>query len=221
MTSARFFGLFTLVALTLTACNTSITFGQDVDAVGDLVTVPFEVEPFDSIAVSNTFEAFVEIGEPRSVEIIVNESVVDELDIRVRNGELKIGLKNGISINNGTLEANIRIPALAAIDVSGASSTDISGVDARSLDIDLSGASDLVVSGTATTVRIDGSGASTIDVRLESIESAIIDLSGASSLELRTADMISGDMSGASSLIAPTEAQLNLDTSGASSISRR
>jgi len=166
--------------------------------------------------VSNTFEANIEIGDTTSVEIVVNEELVEKLDIRVRNGELKVGLKSGVSVNNGTLKAMILMPSLQGIDVSGASSTDIVGFDGVSLVMDVSGASELTVAGTATTVSVDGSGASNIDVRLDGVQTATVDLSGASSLDLAQVDRVTGDMS----MTVPIDTDVDVDTSGASSISR-
>ena len=190
------------------------------EPVGELVTVPFDVDDFDSIEVSNGFDAFIEIGDTTLVEVIVNEGLIEKLDIRVRNGELKIGLKSGVSVNNGSLEAMIQVPSLEEIEVSGSGSTDIVGFDGDSLVVDISGASDLTVEGTATTVSIDGSGAGNIDVRLDGVQTATIDLSGARSLDLAQVDRVTGDMSGASSMRVPAHTDVDVDTSGASSISR-
>lgn len=220
MTRARFICLLTFFTLGLSACNGSITFGQDIEPVGELVTVPFDVDDFDSIEVSNGFDAFIEIGDTTLVEVIVNEGLIEKLDIRVRNGELKIGLKSGVSVNNGSLEAMIQVPSLEEIEVSGSGSTDIVGFDGDSLVVDISGASDLTVEGTATTVSIDGSGAGNIDVRLDGVQTATIDLSGARSLDLAQVDRVTGDMSGASSMRVPAHTDVDVDTSGASSISR-
>lgn len=209
-----------LVALALTACNGSVSFSRNVEAAGELVTVPFDVEEFDSIDVSNAFEVLIEIGETTSVEVVTNESLVEELDIRVRDGELTIGLKNSLSVRNGTLQATVRIPSLDAVEVSGASTAEVVGFAGPSLRADVSGASDLTITGTATTINLEASGASHIDVRLGDVVTATVDLSGASSLDLETAEQVRGNVSGASSLSVPAAAQVNVDTSGASSISR-
>ena len=66
----------------------------------ELVTVPFNVEDLDPVEVSDNFEVSIEIGETTSVEIVANEELVDELDIRVHNGELTIGIKNGVPVRN-------------------------------------------------------------------------------------------------------------------------
>lgn len=221
MTSSRLLVLSFALLLGCSACNASITFGQDVEAAGELVTVPFDLDGFDSIDISNTFDVTVEIGEPASVELFINEDLIDELDVRVRNDELRIGLKNGISVRNGTLEATVRMPAIEEIEVSGASETEVSGLAGTDLRVEVSGSSDLVVSGSGSTVNVDASGASQVDLRLDDVEAIIVDLSGASSLEVQSAKAVRGDMSGASSLLVPRETQASVDTSGASSISRR
>jgi len=223
-----------------TGCNLEVNFGDGIDGSGDLVTERFDFDDFDSIDVSGTFDAFVTVGEAASVEVLIDDNLADELDVRVRNGELQVAMKNGVSVDSGTLEATITLPELARLDVSGASSANVidntatsqrfsvSGASdvnvttsADDIWIEVSGSSDFAMSGTARSLVVEASGASDLNLDLEGVNSAEVDLSGASSLELLSGDEITGSISGASDLTVPAGARTDIDSSGASEVRRR
>lgn len=223
-----------------TGCNLSVSFGDSIEGSGDLVTQRFDLDDFDSIEVSGTFDAVVTVGEAASVEVLIDDNLVDELDIRVRNGELIVALKDGVSVDNGTLEAIIELPRLVEVEVSGASTANIidetgadqrysvSGAsdlvvfsDADDIWLDVSGSSDVRISGMAQTLTIEVSGASDVDLDVDKVDDAIVDLSGASSVELLSAAVVSGSISGASDISVPAGTRTEIDSSGASEVRRR
>ncbi len=205
-----------------TACrDVSVTFTQDVEATGDLVTTTYEFDDFDSIDLSSTFDAIITVGDTPYVEVIANESLVEYLDVRVSDGELRLGLRRGRSINRGTLEATIHLPELVAVEVSGASSAKVTGAFGPNQSYNASGASELFAEGTGTSVSIEASGASDITLELTDVVDVDVDVSGASSVEVFSAERASGDLSGASDLTVPSDTDVDVDTSGSSDINCR
>lgn len=201
-------------------CDVSVSFGDGETGSGTLVTETFDVGEFDTIAIGNSFEAFVTVGAERQVEVVVDDNLVDKLDIRVRNRELRVGLVGGTSLRSGTLEATIAVPELVALEVSGATSTDVDGVFGPRLEIDVSGASELSMQGSAGRVIVDASGASDVDLQLSDVGEVVVDVSGASSVDLLSAASVRGDLSGASDLTVPQAARVDVNSSGASDINR-
>lgn len=227
------------IVLLLSACDGSITFGDGIRGSGELVTAQFDVDDFDSIDVSNAFDATIAVGEQPFVEVLANENLIDELDVRIRNGTLMVGLRDGISLHSGRLEATIRVPELVALDVSGASEVKVTGSSGStqrfdvsgasdlevigmrgSVTIDVSGSSDVEMQGTATDVVVESSGASDLRFDLVGVERATVDLSGASSVEFAEVDVVTGDLSGASDLTVPASADVRVSISGSSDVSR-
>jgi hypothetical protein len=102
--------------------------------------------------------------------------------------------------------------------------TDLSGeliVDGN-LEIDLSGASDLTISGSAQNVTIDASGASDVKAYDFTTNTCNVEASGASGVRITVDKELSARLSGASNVSYKGAALIrDIKTSGASNISRK
>lgn len=201
------------------ACNASITFGSGESGSGDLVTESYQLDGFDTISIEDAFDVVIEVGQDYSLEVTVDDNFVDELDIRVRGDELKVGLDDGASVGNGTFEATVRLPELVALSASGATEVVVEGVSTDELDLEVSGASDLFIEGQAKSIILDASGSSDVEIDLDGVGEVEVDLSGATSASFASAGTISGEVSGASDLRVPESTSIRVETSGASTIS--
>lgn len=210
LTIAAIVGGLTLVG---TACRI------DINAGGDTVTETFEVDEFTELEVSSAFDVIVEIGDEPSVEIDVNEEVLDRLEVEQDGDRLRIGFDGGLFSISGPLEARITTTDLTKVAFDGAVDADITGLESAQLDVELNGASQLTGRGSVGVLVIDADGASNADLADVEIERAEVDLSGASSVDLNGAAEVRGRASGASSVdVSPDADNVNVTTSGASSV---
>ena len=154
---------------------------------------------------------------------------------------LKIGLKPSLRlvISQATREAEVTLPELTGLDLSGAShgtisefsstnplNVDVSGgsqllgnIEAGDTVLDVSGASQVILSGSAQEVVIDASGASTVKLADLPVTDAAVNASGASQVTVNPSGRLDADASGASRvhyLGSPTLGKI--ERSGASSI---
>lgn len=105
---------------------------------------------------------------------------------------------------------------------SGAANLTLEGLNAETLDLDVSGASTATVTGKARTRNADASGASNLKLSGLDTTTADVGLSGASSGEVKASEAITGDASGASSLtVIGRPPKGDVSKSGAASISYR
>ena len=205
---------FLVLVLAGAACTKQLT------GSGTVVSRQFPVTPFSKIQVSNAFAVRLSIGSPEAVTIRVDDNLVDDLDIGVSDGTLRIGLKGGMSVSRATLEADVTASSLSAINGSGASTiTPLDPIKSPSFvltmsgasrfdgavafsdgSVELSGASEAVLRGSASTLTVTVSGASHLQARDLSIGALTIDLSGASRGEVHVTGTISASASGASTL---------------------
>jgi hypothetical protein len=180
---------------------------------------------------------------PRSTTI-TGSGNVEYLEVVKQGNTLKIGLEPGrvFSVRKATLEAEVTMPELAALQMSGASHVTITGfTSTKAFDVNLSGASDLsgdieagdatfdasgasrvTLNGSARNATVEGSGASQIDLSDFAVADAKVKLSGASTATVNPSGTLDVDASGASDVYylgSPTLG--NIDTSGASSIQRK
>lgn len=231
------FGL--LAAGSLAACG-QIDIDFDVDGSGTSETISYDFDSFDEVDIGSAFEAEITIepGTP-SVEITMDDNLFEHLDVSVNNGRLKIEMDDGMYDTKVDPRVVISMPAITELDVSGATDTKLTGLDeetftmdisgaanakvdgsAARLTIDASGASSLEFDGSSDEIRLDASGASSVDLGDVPAETVEVDLSGASSTELGDVSEVSGEVSGAASLDVPDGANVSVSTSGAGSIDR-
>ena len=199
------------------------------------------VPSFSRLEVGDTFDVTVSVGQKAAVTVRVDEGHKDELDVRVTDDTLHVGLQSGTSVRDAKLEADVTVPALSRIDTSGASQVHLSDeIDADSLELvvsgastldgavkisegrlDVSGASRANLEGSAARLDLSVAGASSVRGVALTAQSLTATLSGASSVELTVTDSLSAEASGASSLRYKGSPQITRqEVSGLSSIAQ-
>ena len=211
---------------------------------GSVVTREEAFTGFDKVDVSHAFKVDISEGDTFSVVIRVDDNLVEYLQAVKEGNTLKIGLKplRRYGIRNATMEAEVTMPELTGLDLSGASHGTITGFKStKALDVDLSGASALqgdveagdarfdvsgashvTLRGSAQDVTIDASGASSVDLGGFPVNDANVEASGASNVTVNASGKLDVEASGASHVYHlgnPTLGTVN--TSGASSINRK
>ncbi|MFI5130756.1 MAG: head GIN domain-containing protein [Chitinophagales bacterium] len=204
-----------------------------------------EAKDFHAIRLSSAFNVFLTQGNEEKVAV----SAADEKDlayitVQVRNGVLEVGWdhKRKWGRGNKKLKAYISFKAIDKLAVGGACDVDIAGtITADDLKIDLSGASDLSgkievkeklimdlsgasdakLSGTAKEMVIDANGASSFKGFNFSVDYCNATASGASDIKITVNKELSAQASGASGVDYRGEGKIrDIKTSGASRVSR-
>jgi hypothetical protein len=214
--------------------------------VNDPNAEPRKVSPFHAIHISNAFDVIITQGAEEGLVVSSNHKEdVANIKTSVENGVLKIGYdqKNKWWPKNQKLKAYIAVKNLDELKAGGASDVKIEGslsaadlkVDFSGasdlngklnvkgkLDVELSGASDMNISGSASEVTIDASGASDVKAYDFSSTTCSIEASGASSVHITVDKELSARLTGASSVSYKGSAMIkDIKTSGASTISRK
>lgn len=203
------------------------------------MTNEVQVSRFSHIQVSDVFDVNVSIGEPEKVTLRVDDNLVDRLDVRVVDQTLHLRLESGTSVRHATLHADVFVPSLSGIELSGASKVhllrefaidvlEVSLSGASEIDgslqcgsgsVTLSGASTARFSGSVGILVLEASGASDMDAERLEVDKLTVALSGSSSATISVTGTISAEVSGASSLRYRGHPRFTKkDISGASSI---
>jgi hypothetical protein len=239
---------FGLVSVALLAgCTLVEEISSQVTSItgsGNVITQEENITGFDKVEVSNAFEVDIRQGDTFDVVIRVDDNLLDYLDVAKRGKTLKIGLKPGriYNIRKVTMEADVTMPELTGLALSGASHGTITGfeserdlevhvsgasmlrgdIEAGDARLDVSGASQVTLSGSAEDVRIGASGASTANLADFPVGDAEVEASGASKVTVNPSGRLDAEASGASSVFYLGNPTLgNIDTSGASSVNRK
>ena len=208
---------------------------------GNVVTQEEALSGFDKVDISQSFDVVITQGENFRVVIRVDDNLVEHLDVVKQGSTLKIGLKpnRNYIIRNATMEAEVTMPELVGLELSGNSDANLSGFEStKSLAVDLSGNSDLLgdiqagdsgfdvsgsssvrLTGSAGDVTIDASGSSEVDLTDFPASDGTVDTSGSSTVTVNLSGRLDADASGSSDIYYSGDPELGeIDTSGSSSI---
>jgi len=204
---------------------------------GNLETETYAFTDFNKVEISSAFEFEIEQSSSYSIEITVDDNIMEYIQVSQDGQTLKIGLRPAIWIGSVTLKASVTMPELSGLDISGASRGTISDfsstedldimvsgasrvtgdIVAGNVDFDISGASTVQLEGSANDMVADVSGASSFHLDDFTVNNADVDFSGASSGTVNLSGRLNADLSGASRLWYIGEPIMgNIDTSGAS-----
>jgi hypothetical protein len=189
---------------------------------GEVVTQEEDIADFDQVDVSHAFRVDVSQGEAFRVVVRVDDNLRRYLRVVKRGSTLMIGLEPGrlSTVRRATLEAEVTMPQLTGVALSGASHVAISGFESTSaLDVEASGASELRGDIEAADARFHVSGASRVTLS-GSAEDLIVEASGASRVDLSDFDVVDADieLSGASRATVSANGRLDARASGASEL---
>ena len=212
--------------LVLCAAAVALLFGCDffplVQGSGYLTTTSYAFSGFSTITATQACKVHVVPDTIYSVRVICDDNVLPYLEVR-RNGaaSVLIGLAQGNNYHGITFNAEVHMPVLVGLDLSGASEAradpgfsstqpldvtlsgasliDIKGLTSSAVNADISGASSLTLSGTTTSETLVVSGASTANLLACTATRTTVAVSGASEAWVN-ASQISVSASGASTL---------------------
>ena len=214
-----------LVALLVfsTGCITIVGIGDGplISGSGSLETREMDYDDFTKIEVGYAFKVDITRSDSFSVSITLDDNLFEYLVTQHVGDTLRIDLDPNHSYRNTTQRAEITLPELQGLELSGASRGDISGFSSTdALQLEASGASSLTIDDVnAGSTRFNVSGASRISGSITITEGDFI-VSGASSVDLNgTATDIQVEASGASviRLSAFAVSNASIELSGASS----
>jgi len=181
----------------------------------------YNLDKIDSVEASGAFNIVIELGKKQSVTVIEEKGRFDYVDLEVSGGTLDLDFEKGWRGDDGPdFTVKLVLTSLKEIDVSGANRVLLKKAKLDDLEIDASGATQLVLSGTCNHLEADVSGASKLVADELSCKSIELDLSGASQASIR-ADKIEADTSGVSKLAVHGDVEdFSHESSGFSNVVR-
>ena len=159
-----------------------------------------EVPSFDGVSVTGTCNVNVQIGQSRSVEFFAQSEILDVLTYEVEDGVLEIGIKRGYSVyTSKEIRAEITIPGLRFVGVTGAGDYTLEGDQQDHLDIYVTGVGDIdarEMPVNSCNIRISGTGNCRVHVDRE----LDVIISGVGNIWYRGNPAINSDISGVGDL---------------------
>jgi hypothetical protein len=214
-----------LIASLLSGCSTDTIPPDESTSIvgsGNVVTLEESFTGFDKIQVSHAFQVDVQQGNTYSVIVRVDDNLIEYLRFVKEDDALIIGLdpsfSSSYSLEDVTMEAEVTMPSLTRVDVSGASGVTVTGfassenlnvaasgssslegdIEAGDASFHVSGSSKVALSGSARNLTVRASGSSDIDLADFAVIDACVESSGSSEVEVNVAGKLDADATGSS-----------------------
>jgi hypothetical protein len=194
-------GAILLLIAVLPGCY-GVNINGNITGSQNLETREYDFTDFNRIEILSPFAVEISRSNDYAVSVTANDNLYEYIDVTQSGNTLRIRLRPFLSFRSTTLRAEITLPELISIEMSGASSGNVADFQTdKDVDITVSGASRLeIVSLQAADVTVEISGASRASGFVK-CENTSVEVSGASSLELDgSAEGARLEASGASSL---------------------
>ncbi len=169
--------------------------GNDKEHVSQTV----DLRDFERISVSGVYDLTVNVGGDYSVMISGPADEVDRVEVSVSNGVLDLGQKDGKSRwgrKRHGVDAEITIPALNGLKVSGVVDGTIEDIDAEKFDLSVSGVGDISLSGRCDSLEASVSGVGDLDARDLKCRVVEVRVSGVGSATVFASEEVDASVSG-------------------------
>ena len=205
-----------LAAFTSLGC-TSSSWGNRIE--GDGVYVPNErsLQSFDRVKMSGGMKIDISVGGSQSVVIHADQNLQPFIRTRVEGGRLQIDFTESVSSSN-SMRAEISVPSLAAIAISGSSEMNVSGIDEEEFSIDVSGSGKGTFSGRARVLEVDISGSGRLDLFELEADDVRVSVSGSGNLQVSASDALNVKSSGSGKVTYRGEPKLQATVSGSAKV---
>lgn len=196
-------------ALLLASCGHAESGASDSSAVGSRT---FALADFDRVALRGSDDVNVVLGKSFSVSATGPQSALDQLEIVVDDGVLKVGRKSNSAWHIGWssksdkgVKVTVTMPAIRGASLAGSgdmtvdSATSdafkaslagsgnlkIGNVQAKSVDLNLAGSGDIEIAGRTGSIDISGAGSGNVAASTLEAETADISLAGSGNVSAR------------------------------------
>ena len=185
-------------------------------------TKTYALADFTRVSASAGVSVDVTAGADYAVVATSSGEGLERLDIKVVNGELKIGRKpmKGFRWKRGDeVLVKVSLPALEALDVSSGASVDAVGVDAGAFAIDVSSGASVDIVGRCDALTVDVSSGGSVDAETFECRTANASASSGGSADIFASESVNGDASSGGSIdVSGSPKTVNKDTSSGGSV---
>lgn len=110
--------------LLLSACSAS----GAVEGAGSAGQRSFDVGEFNSVELAGHYDVLVTVGGPFLVRAEGDEAALEQLEIRVENGRLRVGTRSGSWTSSGKATVHVGVPSLESARVAGSGNLQVAAL---------------------------------------------------------------------------------------------
>lgn len=208
-----------VMALAVSACDTNL---NDLKGSGNVKTETREVSGFTGVKLQAIGDMTITVGEDESLVIAAEDNILEKITSKVSGGVLEVGFDGGFNIvPTKSIRYTITVPSLDKLEIEGAGSVHVSGVDSDRLRVKIDGAGDITITGKAADqdITINGTGSyNGFDLESDTVK---VDINGAASVNVNAADELTVNIDGAGSVIYTGDPHVKPTINGLGTIQQR
>lgn len=228
--------------LALGAC-TSAADGQAGGTGGSAAQQSFRVGDFQSVSLEGSHDVVVTVGGAPSVRAEGDAEAIERLDIRVENGELRIGTRRdgmfsgfrhhrGVTVHvtapalNGAViggSGDMRIDRVQAqafvASIGGSGDMEIATLQSRRADFSIAGSGGIRAAGAAEEAEISIAGSGSMELDGLTARRASVTVAGSGDVSLRATESVDGSIMGSGGLTVRGSARCSVSKLGSGTIS--
>lgn len=190
---------------------------------GNVLTLEKGLSGFNRVDAGWGFGLDVRQGESFAVTIQIDDNLERYLEAEVRGGVLHLGLKNIANFGTGSLRADVTMPELVGVNLSGGVTATFSGFgSSRDFAGDFSGASNATFHGSAGDLALGVGGGADVDMSDFVVEDARIEASGGADVVVNVSGRLNVEATGGANVYYLGNPTLgDIESSGGGSVKRR
>ena len=208
--------LWGLAFLTFAGCDISI-LDRGVPGSGVAATENRDIESFTKIEFAGGADIAIACGSAPSLKVTTDDNLMDLIDTQVVDGVLKIRFSEKVS-PKVTPKFVITTEQLDELEIAGAASCKLRGLDGESLKLKIAGAGKVVAEGTVKDVEIDIAGAGRIDGVELIARNMDVDVAGSGAVTVSAIDHLKVSIAGSGSIKYYGDPDLEQSIMGAGSV---
>jgi hypothetical protein len=210
------------ITILLIAAVTVVTgcSGPGIKGDGVIKTEDRSVSDFSKVVVAGGYQIKWSAGKP-ALNISADQNLLPLIKTDVSGGTLQIDSKENLAPSK-SIRINLSSASLAEVRLTGGNSFKAGQISGHDLRLESTGASDVSLDGSVTTLEANLTGASKLNAKSLQTQTATVSLTGASDADVTVADTLKVSITGAGSLTYfgnPKSVEQNI--TGAGSIQHR
>ncbi|MBN2446103.1 MAG: DUF2807 domain-containing protein [Phycisphaerae bacterium] len=214
-------GTVIAVLSTVLGCqNGATTTSSTTTGSGVVKTESRAVAAFDRVELTIAATITISVGGEQSMAITTDDNILELITTTVADGHLVIGCENTIS-PSVPITIDISIPSLAEVNLTGAGTISISGVNSETLELAIQGAGDINVSGKVDALAARISGAGNIGAAGLATREAVVRLTGTGSASVSPTETLDAIITGVGSITYAGDPEVTQKISGIGTVRRR
>ncbi|MCP3917399.1 MAG: DUF2807 domain-containing protein [bacterium] len=199
----------------LVACTVELS--ETVHGSGTSSTEYRDVDGYRSVAVRGSIDARVRVGEPAHVMITGDDNLIEYVETSVENGRLIVQVRRGFRLDPAP-RIEIGASQLESLQLVGAGTLRVEGVDDETIELGLEGSGDLECRGRVGQLVATVTGSGTMDLFDLVAQDAQVEISGSGDIETRAERALSVSVSGSGDVLYRGEPEISQSIAGSGEV---